>query len=201
MSYCTLDALKSALKIVATNEDTLLTTFLGAAQSVIDSTCHRTFEASADTVKTFHALDDLDDTDKHLLYLFDAKPNLLDLCQITTVTNGDATVITTADYVTVPPNVPPFTALRIKHNSSKFWTYTTNPDNAISITGRWAYSIAAPASIIMAHLRLAMWFYRQRDTSADVVNIIPGRTGVQILPGDLPRDVMALLRPFMKDWL
>ncbi len=154
MAYLDRDSdLKPYLGIVGTAEDAVLDDMLTAAQAAIDSYCDRTFEASADTTRTFDAALD---TDGAVLYL-DA-----DLCAITTMTNGDAaaTVVAEADYVLIPRD-PPHRAIVLCSGAAVSW------QGAISISGRWAYSIVAPAGIVQAMREYAGYMYRAYDRQID----------------------------------
>ena len=60
MAYCGVDELKEYLGVTGTADDAMLLTLLAAAQHTIDSYCARTFEAAADTVRTFDSQRDVD---------------------------------------------------------------------------------------------------------------------------------------------
>lgn len=188
MAYVSLADLKSYLGITNTTDDAVLIGMIAAAQAGIDSWCGRTFEAAADTTKYMDAADDVDGA---WLYLPD------DLAQITTVTNGDATTVTTADYVTQPRNRAPYYALKLKASSDVAWTYSTTPENAIGITGRWAYSVTPPADIVQACRRYAAYLYRQRDASVfDVTAQVD--IGLITIPQGIPADVEKLLNAYRR---
>lgn len=192
MAYCSLSDLREYLGNPPTTDNPLLTNLIPRAQSIINAYTQRVFEASGDTTRYFDAVEDVDHLQR-TLYL-----GQNDLCQITTVTNGDSTVLTTSDYTTLPKNYTPYYALKIKLNSSNVWTYTDSPEDAIAITGRWAYSVTAPSDIQHACIRLAVWLYRQKDASAlgDVGSI--SQSGVVVQPAALPSDVQLLLMPYKR---
>ena len=190
MAYTTLADLKEYLGISVATDDDLLTDFITRAQQAIDTHCLRTFEASGDTTKK---LDAVEDVDGMTLYVRAAG----DLCAITTVTNGDGTVLAATDYVTQPRSITPYYGLRLLASSGYAWTYSTDPENAISIAGRWAYSTTAPADIVQACARLAAWYYHQKDNSADLDRpVIAGNATV--LPARLPSDVLQMLAPYRR---
>ena len=64
-----------------------------------------------------------------------------DLLAITTLTNGDATVITTANYVLRPNNHTPYFAVVLKGDSSVDWEADSDNDTeqVISVLGWWGY--------------------------------------------------------------
>jgi len=191
MSYCTLDDLKTYLGITSRDtDDALLYSIITRAQQYIDTHCKRKFEASADTTKY---LDAVEDVDGYVLYLGAAG----DLCAITSVTNGDDTVLAATDYVTQPRSYTPYHALRLLASSGYTWTYDDDHENAITIVGKWAYSTSAPNDIVQACVRLAAWFYHQKDNSADLDRpVIAGNS--TILPARMPTDVMELLAPYRR---
>lgn len=62
-----------------------------------------------------------------------------DLLAVTTLTNGDSTVITGANYTFETSGMTPYWAIRLKASSGYMWTYTTDPEDAISVAGVWGY--------------------------------------------------------------
>lgn len=189
MAYTTVSLLKTYLGATTSNDDTLLTALIARAQAIIDAYCQRTFEASANTSKTFDADRD---TDGAWLYLDE------DLASINTVTNGDGDVLTAStEYMTEPRNRTPYFAIKLISQSGLSWTWTTAPENAITISGKWAYSTTAPDDIVHATLRLAAYLYRQRDNAADLDRaVIAGNA--TILPAQLPSDIKTILAPYRR---
>ena len=188
MSYTTVALQKTYLGITTSTDDTLLTALIARAQAIIDAYCQRTFEAASNTSKTF---DVERDADGDLLYLDE------DLASINSITNGDGVVVTTAQYTTEPRNRTPYYAIKILDSASIYWTYSTTPENAITISGKWAYSVAAPDDIVHCTLRLAAYLYRQRDNAADLDRaVIAGNS--TILPAQLPSDIKTILAPYRR---
>jgi len=192
MAYCTNTLVKTYLAISGSGDDALLTSLIARAQAAIDRHCGRTFEAAADTTRKFTVGDD---TDQEMLYLDE------DLCAITTVTtdaDGDADVLTVnTDYVTVPRNTTPYYALKILSSSDYYWTYTTEPENGITVLGRWAWSTAPPDDIVHACVRLAAYYYQQKDAQVFDTIAVPD-AGVITIPAGIPADVKLILMPFRK---
>lgn len=193
MAYASVAQLRAYMGLDVNDDDPLLESLLTRAQFAIDNYTHRTFEAAADTTKLFDAEQDTSD---HYMVL-DWTPYVLDLCQITTVINGDGTSISASSYVTNPRNQTPWYGLRFKLNSGLYWTFDQDPENAISITGRWAYSVTAPADIVHATVRMATYMYRQKDANTFDVTAIPG-AGVIEVPQGIPRDVGKILEPYRR---
>ncbi|NJK82266.1 MAG: hypothetical protein HC876_19145 [Chloroflexaceae bacterium] len=154
MAYLSLADAKTYLGIASsdTSDDALLNLLLVAAQAAIDHFCDRTFEATASTGRTFDASIAV----RGPLLLLDR-----DLAQVDSITNGDtaATMITSADYLTLPAD-PPYQALYLKPTTGIQWTGT------ITVSGRWAYSILPPAPIIHAMREYLTTLYRSYSQQA-----------------------------------
>jgi hypothetical protein len=177
-------------------EDALLTDCLARAQAIINMATGRPdgFEAGANTTRYFNAQTDVDwDKTRRLLHL-----GYNDLAQIATVTNGDGTVISSSNYITHPVNYGPYFAIQLKLTSSNVWTYQDDPESAISISGRWAYSVTAPPDITHACIRVASWIYRQKDSPSNSDVMAVASAGVVISPAALPADVRAMLQPYAR---
>jgi len=190
MAYITLAEIKAYLTIptATTSDDVMLASFITSAQAMIDAHCHRTFEAAADTEKTYDAVADV----------YGDLLEIDDLCSITSITNGDGTTITSGQYVTEPRRTTPYTAIRLLSSASITWTYTDDPEDAITIDGKQAYSTSAGNDIKQACLRLSAWLYRQKDTNADIDRPLLSGDGVVIMPSTMPSDVIAILRPYRR---
>ena len=193
MAYTTNTAVKEYLKTTASTDDTLLTTLIARAQAIIDAICNRTFEASANTVRYFDA--ELDVYGRTLRFFRDGVGK--ELASINSVTNGDSAVLTSSHYVTEPADAP-YYGLTLFRLGTVDWTYTTNPENAIAISGKWAYSESAPADIVHATVRLAAWLYKQKDSAADLDRPVVSPEGVLMTPINLPNDVKAMLRKYVR---
>ena len=190
MAYCGVDELKEYLGVTGATDDAMLLTLLAAAQRTIDSYCARTFEATADTVRTF---DSQRDVDGYTLTVDS------DLCAITSIVNGDGTTISNSHYVTEPRNATPYYAIRLKASAGKVWTSTVAGDseNAITVTGKWAYSTSAPSDIAHVCKRLAAYIYRQKDNAGDLDRaVIAGNS--TILPAQIPSDIRLMLAPYRR---
>jgi uncharacterized phiE125 gp8 family phage protein len=188
MTYITLPQLKDYLHIEEDTDDVLLTHLIERAQGWIEAYTGRIFEAGADSTRYFDALRD---TEGRELY-FDA-----DICAITSVTtNADApgggTVIPAPDYVTLPRNSAPYYGIRLLGSSAHRWDWTDDPEAGIAVTGRWAYSAAAPADIVQAAARLAGYVYAQKDAQVYDVTASP-ETGQMVIPRGMPADVKQIL--------
>lgn len=116
-----------------------------------------------------------------------------DLLTVTTLTNGDGTEISSADYVLVPRNVTPKIGIQLLSSAS----WEQDVDSWISVEGTWGYSAVAPSDIVHATLRLAGYMYRQRDATTYDTVAFPD-AGMMTVPQGIPRDVAVLLEPYRK---
>jgi hypothetical protein len=186
--YCTTAQVKALLGATETTDDELIGTLITRASALIDSYCRRAFvEASATRYYT-PGVDNVGLT----LFLDD------DLLSVTTLTNGDGTVITAAQYKLFPLNRSPKNRIQLLESSNYSWTYTTDAEGAISVAGSWGYCTAAarPADVTQAAARLALWLYRQREAPfSRVGNAI---TGEYEIPVELPDDVKAMLARYLR---
>lgn len=167
MAYATNTQVKTYLGITSTTDDTLITLLVSEAQAMIDAVSHRTFEASGDTTRKFDACENVDGQRLNLDK---------DLCAITSITNGDGTVITTAQYVTEPRNDTPYHAITLLRSSGIVWTYVNDPENAISIVGKWAYATSAPTAISQLCIKAACALYRLRENPIGETVVIEGQS-------------------------
>jgi hypothetical protein len=184
VAYTTVSELKSYLGGLSTADDSLLQSLIETAAVLIDNYCGR-----ADATRKFDAVADVEG----LTLRLDK-----DLAQITSVANGDGAALTVnTHYVTNPRNDAPYRSLQLLPSSGVLWAWTTNPQNAISVTGRWARWVTAQHPIPWAAKRTAAYLFRQRDNLLEMERpVIIGN--VVELPIRLPRDVEIVLRPYRK---
>lgn len=123
-----------------------------------------------------------------------------DLLTVTTLTNGDGTVLTTADYILLPNNATPKFGIKLRESSSYSWEPTSagNYEQAISVAGTWGYAATAPDDIYNACLQLAAAMYERRmgENVTGVTTITAA--GVVIAPQDIPASVREILRPYRR---
>lgn len=190
VAYLSVANLKLYLGITDTSEDTLLGQIIDRAEAYINQQTRRIFDASEDSTRYFHAVHDV--YDNGLLLLLDE-----DLLTITTLTNGDATVITSDKYVLLPTNESPKYGIRLKLSAGIAWEYTDDPEEAISIEGLWGFSQTPPNDIIHASVRLSSYIYRQKNNAGEFDRTILAGNST-LLPTQIPRDIEELLRPYTK---
>lgn len=179
MAYVSASEVKAYLGINTSTEDALISSLMERAQGIIDAYTGRKFEA--ETATRYFDGNFVDGQDLNLWGY--------DLLGITALTNGDETIISSADYRLFPRNDNPKWTIRL--NSDKSWNLSG--DAEISIAGTWGYAATAPFDIVHACIRLTAFLYRQKDTSADIDRPMITGDGVTIMPSGLPADVQKLL--------
>ena len=194
MPYITNTELKSYLSISTTNDDALLQACADQATQAIEAFTKRQFNVLEDSTRYCDAVG------YHIqgrsLFVYD----LGDIYEVTTVVNGDGTTLLSSDFTLYPRTLteqqPIVYEIRIKPTSAQYWTYDQDPDQAIAITGKWGYSGIVPASVKQAALRLASFYYRQKDSPLfDVTSV---EAGVIVRPIGMPSDVQIILKPFVR---
>lgn len=191
----TLNEVKTYKGLEDADDDALLTVLIESAQDWLNRECHRTVFAESDTTRYIDAvgahLDGLD------LYV----SQIGDLCAITTLTNGDGVAVATNEYTTYPKVLtveePIFNRIRLLPSSNKYWTYGTDWENAIAITGRWGLYATAPASLKHMLKRLTLYAYKTKDTDAFETIVVPD-AGIVQTPLGFPVDVARLVRLLRK---
>lgn len=201
MAYVTIDDFKLYAKHPDLDtDDTLVPALIARAQGIIDNYCGRTFETSSDVGTATsdgwvsRSFDYSSDIDGYTLY-FDR-----DICLIGDVTNGDSdsTVISSDNYVTEPRNDAPYYAITLKSSSTDLWTYTNDVEDAITVSGVWAYSQTAPDDIKHATLRLTNWMYKQRLAELDADRPVTTQYGFAVMPASWPKDFKDTLEPYVR---
>lgn len=190
MPYTTLPGLKSYLKITENTDDALLTDAIDDAQKYIEEQTNRVFEAT--TLTRYYQREDLSFENRQVLFIDD------DLLTITTLTNGDdsATVIPITEYVLIPRNDgPPYNGVKLNINSSYIWEFDT--DQWASVLGTWGYSVLVPNDIRRATLRLAGFFYRQRDSQIFDTIAVP-EAGVITIPAGMERTMTIIIEKYKR---
>lgn len=192
MAYLTLPDAKAYIGNTQPNDDDIIGRLIVAAQAFIEGPqgAQHVYEAEDDATRSFDAEFDVDG---RLLYL-DA-----DLCQITSITNGDGQLVSASQYVCETAggerNKTPWRRIRLRSTATVSWlaSATTGPENAIAILGKWAYSTTPPARIVQLTREIVAYLYRRRSASGDADRPLLTGDGVMILPSALPRGIMLQL--------
>ena len=192
MAYTTESAVRTYLGITTTGDASLLTALIARAQAAIDTYTQRKFEHSSVGVTRYFTVGK--DTYKRCLFLDE------DLCSIEnliTDADGTPTTISSTEYVTYPRNIKPYTEIRLLDSSTKSFEYTNDPEMGVYITGKWSYTSSAPDDIVHATIRLASFYFRQKDAQVFDVTAIPD-AGVITMPQGMPKDVKMILDPYRR---
>lgn len=190
MAYATVAELAEYLGIDGANDDdALLNRLMSAAQRAVDNYTGRTFEAGANSTRYFHAIGP--HIEGRRLY-FDK-----DCASINSITNGDGSTVSVGQYVTLPANDTPYYGVQLKLAAGVLWTYSTDYENAISVSAKWAYSVTPPADVKEATVQLAAYMYRQKDAQVFDVTAMPD-AGIITIPKGIPTTVKNLLAPYRR---
>ena len=190
MAICEIDDVRESLGgIQSADEDGYIERLIARAGAFIDDQTGRQFEAAAET-RYFDPTDPLV-VDGAYLYLDK------DLVSVTTLTNGDADVLTvTTEYLLLPINDgPPYRAVKLVYSGGIFWTYEDDPEKAISLLGSWGYQAAVPTAISEAGALLSAYYYRARKAGPDQDRTIIAN-GTVIAPSSVPGLVEEMIAPY-----
>jgi hypothetical protein len=139
----TLDAVKAQLSLTTSDatDDRLLQDFITAASDLITQYCARSFVPYQAT-RLYDALGE------HLGYSeasahdgWTGQQTLTldeDLLEVVTLTNGDSSVITSAQYVLRGKGYPKW-MIELLPTAGIAWTYNTNWQNALSVNAIWGF--------------------------------------------------------------
>lgn len=187
--YCTTAEVKAYIGTDKSTDDTLIATLIPRASKRIDTYTRRTFIKRTAETRKFDAVQDVDG---RTLYVDD------DLLSVSSITNGDGDSISASDYVLLPTNTNPKYAIRLKASSSESWTYSTDPEEAITVVGTWGYynGTVPPDDIKHAAIRLTAWYYAQRKAPFETQGL--PELGVVTVPTDIPPDIEATLAPYAR---
>lgn len=188
MSYATIAQVQAYLDVAG--DDALIGEHLNAATTAIETYTNRQFQVQNNTTRYF---DSCEDVEYLTLYLDH------DLCEINSITNGDGTAVLAAQYVTNPRNATPYYSIKLKGSYSLRWEDDDNGDSedAIAISGKWGYSQVPPNDIEQACIRLASYFYRQKDSQVFDVTATP-ELGQLTIPQGIPADVRVMLNRYQR---
>ena len=130
--YAPLSAFTALKRITSagTVEDSMIELMIASCSRVIDSFCGRVFYP--------HVSTRLYDVPSGRMLMLDD-----DLLSLTTLTNGDAAVLTTTDYRLESANFYPKWGIVIKDTSDKFWSWDSSgsTERVLSVLGEWGYHI------------------------------------------------------------
>jgi hypothetical protein len=143
MAYVVLADLKVYLGIPVgvTTDDVLLAKLILGVKGLIDDATCRTFEAVSATRKFDAPMDGRREIKMDI-----------DLLTVTTLTNGDGTVIASTEYILLPNNYTPKHTIKLRDFSSVMWlpSYAAPMgwEQAISVAGTWGYTATDRKSVV-----------------------------------------------------
>jgi len=122
-----------------------------------------------------------------------------DLLTVTTLTNGDGTVLTTADYSLLPASKPPYRRVRLKDTSTHIWQGSAAGgfELVISLAGTWGWSATAPDDIVEACMEITKHSYKRRTGDGAQAATITA-AGVVLTPADIPGYILANLQVYKR---
>lgn len=122
------------------------------------------------------------------------------LVSVTTLTNGDGTVLTTSDYLLLPYNSTPKYGVKLRDTSNYYWaaSSTGSWESVITLAGVWGYAASAPADIVQATLEISKIIYRRRmgENTSGIAQVTAA--GVVITPQDVPPFVWDVIAYYKK---
>lgn len=194
MPYTTPAAIRLFTKITASRDDARLSALITRTEKMIERVTRLEFEISADSTRKFDASKNVDGLTLHL----DKH-----LAVITTITNGDTSVFSTSKYVTEPRNDGPFRAIKLLGSKSISWSVTDDgdPEDAISIVGRWGFSVTPPDDVVQACIDWTFFLYRRSENQQDVPAVVRLPDGTLMMPQGSPRSVTEILKYYIGEKL
>lgn len=187
--YATLDEFKKHLTITTydTDDDAAIENIIEGASRMIDNLAGRWFYPKTET----RYYDVPEGREIHLDE---------DLLTVTTLTNGDGTVITSTYFSLIPRNHTPKHSLIMKTTSNYSWAAGTDGDTegVISIAGTWGYAATTPDDIRQACLDISLSAYKRRtgENTTGVATVTAA--GVVITPQDIPGGALAIIRRYKR---
>lgn len=190
MAWTDVATVKAEANITNTNDDTLLTRLLAAAQARLEKDTGRKFDVSTNTTRYFKVNRDVTG---RMLWLD------RDLCAIDSITNANGVVVTSDQYVTEPRNYAtdgiPIYAITLLPSKGIVWQWKTDVEgDQIAISGKWGYSQTPDADCIETLIQYTIWLYRRKDAGADSDRPILAGDGSVILPAKLPDFVQGFIK-------
>lgn len=195
MAYLTKSKLKQYLGIPndITNEDTMFDDLIERVQAFIERYTARVFEKPTEpSVRKYNAKCDVHE--HHRLLLLDH-----DLLSVESITNGDGNPILPEQYVLLPANFSPKYAIKLLWSGNSYWTWETDPEEAIQVEGFWCFSETVPPDVEHCMIRLCTYLYRQKDNAGEFDRTILAGNST-LLPTQIPRDILDYLAPYVRQF-
>ena len=190
-SYCTLEEVKSELKITTSNDDDIIQRTIPQVKQAIDDYCHRRFDTETATAKYY---------DGDSILFIDDLVNI-DASGFKLDEDGDGTyesTLATTDYLLYPKNTTPKTYIKPNPNGN-YGGFASGVLSGVKITGTWGYASVPEPIRRAAIIQTCRWFKRKDSAFQDVVGT-PELGTFNVYKG-LDADVKLILEPYIKDRL
>lgn len=206
-AYCTLSQVKNLINSQGlstdTVDDSVINDMITRASGAIDQYCDRHFYPYTET-RYYNVPDPRGPSDPLELLLDE------DLLSITTLTNGEGTVISASDYNLLPRNGLPKYSILIIPTSNTRWKPASsgNAEYVISLAGSWGYVVRTatdPFSLRVvaitegACLEIVRDVYRQRYGLNTTGTVSVTAAGLVITPAAFSAQVIQMLSPLRKN--
>jgi hypothetical protein len=187
-AYCTVDQVKESgrLNILSDDDDATLDSFVGGVSEWIDVYCRRptsAFAVASNTTRYYCP----DDCDGQVLRLDDT------LLTLTTLTNGNSTVLGTSAYRLHPRNQPRYNEIHLL--SAYQWSWT-DMDSEIAVNGKFGYSLTVPKPVEEATIHYAAWLFKRYQAALQDANVNFELGQIQY-GKRIPEGVLAWLEPYI----
>ena len=181
--YCTLQNFKDYQRItsVDTADDSFIEKCIEGASRWIDSESNTTFFGNSETRKynIFKALSWKQDFGMIDTVVFDVY-----FSSISSIINGDGTVIPATDYSLLPMNDSPKWGMYLHRTGSTSFNY--NSTEFIQVVGVTGYSTSAPTDIYLACLEITKAMYNRRYGENMGMKTVITPSGVIQMPEGVP---------------
>lgn len=154
MTYPTTDQCITYIDIAGASEDTEIGWIRDGIVAQIEQHTGRVFVSGASTKNFPDRLPYVTRRGRVLSFLDD-------LVSVTSLTNGNGTVLAASDYDLWPVSGPPYIQAIIRNNSNVRFAVGSD-GTRIVLVGSWGYSAACPASIFLVILELVHLSYSAR---------------------------------------
>lgn len=189
--YCSAADFKRDIRTSSSDDDDIIEDIIRQSSREIDLFCNRHFYGVVET-RRFDALYSVDG----LSLLLDE-----DLSGVVSITVGDGTTVDDGEYVLMPINASPKTAIKILATSGKWWSFITDPEAAIAIAGTWGFvaGTTPPEPIKRAALMLARYRYEQFQAPFETQG--QGDIAAMNVPSAIPESIKNILMSYRKPYV
>jgi hypothetical protein len=193
VDYAELEEVKAyaVFKTVDEANDPLLESLITQVSRLIDTLTGRTFAPSGDSTYYLPYCN----VEGRDIFLGELDHPLL---SVTTLTNGDGTVIASSEYLLLPRGAQRFQTIRLKEASSVDWEDADAGDGYISIAGKWGWSLTVPEDVKMATIEATAFVFKNRRTIENSEKAQVSGDGLVLLPSMLPKRSLAVIEHYKK---